>query len=311
MPPKASKSKTPERSGGPAITWLHRDLYDRVRLAISALPAHFTSSLDIEGVSATDLFSFNSALGTTIEDQVVEALNRMRPVWDPESKYQVYRFERQPQTFPDVRLVTHAPGHTEPILMGIELKGWFVISKEGEPSFRYTVTPSACAAADLLVVVPWIFRNVISGTPLLLSPFVEEARFAADMRNFHWQHVRGTGAAKDRVITAAHKTPYPSKKNNSSDRAKNDGGGNFGRVARANIMEKFVTEIMQHRAAGIPVFAWQKFLRAFSEGADETRILREIGRIEGELSEDLALTFAEREQLAHYFEAIAGRLRGT
>ena len=39
-------------------------------------------------------------------------------------------------------------------LLGIELKGWYVLSKEGEPSGRYKVTPAACAPQDLLVIVP-------------------------------------------------------------------------------------------------------------------------------------------------------------
>jgi hypothetical protein len=49
--------------------------------------------------------------------------------------------------------------------MGIELKGWYVLAKEKEPSFRYKVTLTVCAPADLLVVVPWALSNVISGRP--------------------------------------------------------------------------------------------------------------------------------------------------
>jgi hypothetical protein len=42
----------------------------------------------------------------------------------------------------------------------------------------------------LIVVVPWVLGNVISGSPLLFEPFVESARFAAQYRNYHWQHIR-------------------------------------------------------------------------------------------------------------------------
>jgi len=74
--------------------------------------------------------------------------------------------------------------------MGIELKGWYLLAKEGEPSFRFQVTPRACAIQDLVVVVPWELINVISGKPQVFAPYVENARYAAEYRNYHWQHVR-------------------------------------------------------------------------------------------------------------------------
>jgi hypothetical protein len=54
---------------------------------------------------APDVFTLASALGATIEEEVVQTLNRMRQVWDPDQEYQTYGFVRQPQTFPDVYYV--------------------------------------------------------------------------------------------------------------------------------------------------------------------------------------------------------------
>ena len=85
---------------------------------------------------ATDWFAFNSSLGATIEDQVTASLNDLRTVLDPDNQYSLYGFERQPQTFPDIVLCTSAPDIEPPILMVIELKGWYVLAKEREPSFR-------------------------------------------------------------------------------------------------------------------------------------------------------------------------------
>ena len=34
---------------------------------------------------------------------------------------------------------------TSAIAMGIELKGWYLLSKEGVGSFRFQVTPAACS----------------------------------------------------------------------------------------------------------------------------------------------------------------------
>src|SRR6185312_16764485 len=94
----------PTRSGGPPTSWKHRRLYDRVLDALHALPARFRTSLRIAGISATDLFTLNTPLGAAIEPSVVESLNGLRELWDPDGQYEVYSFVRQAQVFPDVRL---------------------------------------------------------------------------------------------------------------------------------------------------------------------------------------------------------------
>ncbi|WP_447859617.1 zinc ribbon domain-containing protein [Nitrospira calida] len=82
--------------------------------------------------------------------------------------------------------------------MGIELKGWYLLAKEAEPSLRFQVTAAACAQRDLIVVVPWVLGNVISGSPILFEPFIESAKYAADYRNYHWQYICETDAAIQR-----------------------------------------------------------------------------------------------------------------
>jgi len=59
-------------------------VFEAVKRALGALPYSFSTDLIITGVAATDLFSFNTSLGASIETQVVKALNEMRPVWDPD-----------------------------------------------------------------------------------------------------------------------------------------------------------------------------------------------------------------------------------
>lgn len=65
-------------------------LASRIRDALTALPIHFQSPTVMEGLDATDLFALNTVLGATIEVQVVEALNRMRDVWDPEGEWPLH-----------------------------------------------------------------------------------------------------------------------------------------------------------------------------------------------------------------------------
>lgn len=140
----------------------------------------------MDGLLATDIFTLNAALGAMIEEQVVATLNEMRPIWDPDKKYQAYSYARQAQTFPDVLLRKRTDG--EDILMGIELKGWYLLAKERMPNFRFVASANACSEWDLIVVVPWALSNVLSGTPVAYRPFIELAKFAAEQRNYYWQH---------------------------------------------------------------------------------------------------------------------------
>lgn len=165
----------------PDEDWEHFEIYQAVKGSLNALPYSFTTDLNITGVAATDLFSFNSSLGASIETQVVKSLNELRASWDPKQQYALYHFVRQSQRFPDV--ILRNSSNPQDIVMGIELKGWYVLAKEREPSFRYRVTPNVCARADLLVVFPWALSSVVSGSPQLFQPYVVSARFAAAYRN--------------------------------------------------------------------------------------------------------------------------------
>src|SRR2546422_10442772 len=100
-------------------TWEHYELWKRVWEAMRSLPDHFKTTTNIEGMLATDIFTLNTALGATIEEQVVYSLNALRSVWDPNKVYQTYAFIRQSQTFPDVVLRRKTDGRE--IVMGIEL----------------------------------------------------------------------------------------------------------------------------------------------------------------------------------------------
>lgn len=224
---------------------------------------------------ATDLHTLNTALGATIEEQVVRTLNLIRTTWDPHGKYALYSFVRMPQTFPDVRLRKVSGGET---ILGIELKGWYLLAKEGEPSLRFQCSARACARQDLIVVVPWVLGNVISGSPILFEPFVESAQYAADFRNYHWQHVRKT--AQDTTIDPApNAQPYRSKVDQILDVPRSDGGGNFGRLARTGMMDEYMAKLREVLLCGIRTEYWREFLRAFQENTTEAGARAALSRL--------------------------------
>lgn len=251
----------PERQG-PAESWPHYPLYRRVVEALYATPAHFSSRTVIEGMAATDLQTLSTVLGAAIEEQVVATLNRLRPVWDPEDRYQRFAFQRQAQVFPDVLLKSDHNG--QEIILGIELKGWYLLAKEKSPNFRFTTTPAACAAADLIVVMPWALGNVLSGSPIAYKPFVTQARYAAEYRNHWWSHIR-EARSDTGIISPEGVNPYPAKSDPVADKPVSDRGNNFGRLARTGLMDEYIQEALNLRLSGIPARAWIDFLLQFEQ----------------------------------------------
>lgn len=292
----------------PEADWEHFNLFQDVFKALFALPSFFKSDLFIAGVLATDLFTFNSSLGATIEAQVASALNEIRSVWDPEQKYSLYRFVRQPQTFPDVTLRASAPDIQPQILMGIELKGWYILAKEREPSFRYKVTPSVCAPPDLLVVYPWALSNVISGSPILFEPYVVGARYAAEYRNWYWRYKK-EGKSNNDLALSSSTGFYPTKSAPISDEAISDKGGNFGRFARTGLMDKYINKLIREELSGIPISAWQSFLSIFSEGWSDEKVTRVLEQITSQFTQrKSALSPETFAQIKQYLQHIADLL---
>lgn len=264
--------------------WNHIDLYKSVYDTLFALPGFFKSELKITGVLATDLYTFNSALGATIENQIVDALNELREEWDRENRYRTYRFVRQAQRFPDVILRGSTPEKENDVILGIELKGWYALAKEREPSFRFTASPNVCTPWDLLCVFPWTLSEVVSGTPQLFNPFVTGARYAAEYRNWYWQH--GMSGKSDKTINFANLNQfYPASKSEMNGQPASDSGNNFGRLARYGILDEYMKQLRREKLSGIPIDAWQRFLGFFKEERQDKNISKDLDRLLVEIGE--------------------------
>jgi hypothetical protein len=270
-----STGSSPPQRDLPDPSWEHFALYSSVREAVAALPVYFRTETHISGIMATDLQTLNNVLGATIEEQVVRTLNLIRTTWDPNGRYALYSFVRQPQTFPDVRLRKVVGEDT---LMGIELKGWYLLAKEEEPSARFKVNSAACAKQDLIVYVPWVLSNVISGSPLLFEPFIESARYAAEFRNYWWQHVRQT-SADTTIEVPSNVHPYPSKADQVQDKPRSDGGHNFGRLARTGLMDSYKTKLDEILLCGVKAIFWRDFLKAFTESTTDSQARAALDRL--------------------------------
>jgi hypothetical protein len=267
-------------------------LREGVKDALTSLPAYFRFDNPVSGINATDLFALNSLLGAGIELEVVRTLNALRHVWDPDGEWAGFRFERSSQAFPDVRLTRPAANGSVDIAIGIELKGWWLLAKEGVPSLRYQVAPAACDVFDLVCVVPWHLDNAVSGRAEVIEPWIESAKYEALYRDHWWTNVRKAKGKKGVVYPdSAH--PYPAKADHVLARAEQDGGGNFGRLPRAvGLMDGFIAQSMRHQILGIPAADWVAFLKAHSDTATpqevEASLQRELERHLARVSPDTA-----------------------
>lgn len=256
------------------------ELRNGVIRALRAVPMHFMSTINIEGLSATDLFSMNTLLGGAIEDQTVATLNATRTIWDPNGKWADYEFRRYAESFPDVRL---EGGVESQPLIGIELKGWYLLAKEEMPSFRFRASANAMTVWDLIAVFPWSLSNVISGTPVLEPPYIEQAKYAADLRTYYWEN-RSEDA---KPVEHPDTHPYPEPGSAYSDIVRDDRGGNFGRIARVRgLMDEWVSSSMDIKLAGISAKWWVRFLKLFDERNDVEAIKRRFERLAQDTGHD-------------------------
>lgn len=162
--------------------------------------------------------------------------------------------------------------------MGIELKAWYLLAKEREPNFRYKVTPSVCAPADLLVIVPWVLSNIVTGSPKILAPYIESARYVAEYRNYYWQFARTTTGNRE-IRSPSGVCPYPPAKANVSDEAVSDSGKNFGRASRTGIMDSYINTIMRTRLLGIEAEYWHGFFKVFTEETSPEETESKFGKM--------------------------------
>ena len=257
-------------------------LIDRLRnVAFPSLPAECSIENKYSGILATDLFSLNTLLGSMIESKVVHFLNSHRYLWD-NGEWNEYHFVRSNESFPDVRLVKTTDARC--VAMGIELKSWFILSREGEPSFRYRTASEACDKGDLLCIIPWYLSDAVCGNPVLTTPWVFSAKAASEATKRYWVYERQTDKPltleERRLETPLGVRPYmENARDKTNYKPFNDGGNNFGRLARTGIMSDFVNETLMTDILGIPANNWRLFLKAHTDSNSIQDIQKKIASI--------------------------------
>ena len=85
QPSDSAHTLIPPSRAFPDNQWAHYSLWDKVNDLIYSLPNYFKTDLIVKGINVTEIFSIGSAFTTVVDTQVVEILNRLRGIWDPEN----------------------------------------------------------------------------------------------------------------------------------------------------------------------------------------------------------------------------------
>ena len=124
------------------------------------------------------------------------------------------------------------------------------------------------------------------------------------MRTYYWNHRKGSDKGRNCSIIHPTTHPYPKPGTQYVARPVQDGGNNFGRLARIDdLMKEWIAELVDTKMAGIEAKYWIPFFRLFSEGKTSEQIKNELGELVTKIRDDLPRTNdnvrKEDEILAH------------
>jgi hypothetical protein len=159
-------------------------------------------------------------------------------------------------------------------------------------------------------VIPWLLSEVISGTPKLLTPYKELARYAAEYRNYYWQKSRIENNENPNIHRPPQESryPYPDSKREASDEAEEDKGGNFGRVARSGIIDSYTVSIKSQDYLGVKIAHWIQFFKAISETSTDIQIDKQIQRLKAQIQVESSSSDEEKLEYQAAFLEVVGQL---
>jgi len=107
-----------------------------------------------------------------------------------------------------------------------------------------------------------------------------------------------TSSASKGIRLSSATAHYPEKSDLISDVPDHDPGGNFGRFARTGLMDDFTKEVGNRLLAGVPIHAWRRFLRVFTESPTPRALDNLVATLERERRRDPNAVLKSAEQVA-------------
>jgi hypothetical protein len=129
-------------------------------------------------------------------------------------------------------------------------------------------------------------------------------------RNYYWQksRIENNEDAKINRPPERNRKPYPASKQESSDEAASDKGGNFGRVARAGILDEYTSDIKAQDYLGIKITHWITFFKAISETSADSHIDKRLQTLKNQILSEPDSADEERAKYRYVFLEVLERL---
>lgn len=92
--------------------------------------------------------------------------------------------------------------------------------------------------------------------------------------------------------------PYPDSKQEASDQAIDDKGSNFGRIARAGLLDNYITKLKSLDYLGVKIAHWVEFFKAISETSTDIEIKHRINRLRKKILTETGISALSASQSA-------------
>lgn len=211
---------------------------------------------------------FNNYVGQSIEELIGIQLNQSRLLWTDDPNLM---FVRNAVQFPDLYLVDV---RQKCFLLSIEVKSWFVFATDNIKA-RFEAAPNIMKSDSLLILFPWYMSKLIAGVPILLQPFIGNAKALAERRDQIWlagglrQFQQGLVSAKRQIetppleVAALNKTKTKSvayQRNGAIFEKESENFGKIWRIYDPQINAIFYPQTLEQRILNKSIATWRKDL---------------------------------------------------
>ena len=214
-----------------------------------------------------DLAKASDLVSGVVEDRIPTLLNSVRSTtWDEDGALGDYEWRKFAIGFPDILLVRRSD--PTDVLFEIEAKSWYILASDPLTA-RFLTSQTVIRDGTLVVVVAWMLDGVVSGSPVLLRIYVDDARRLAKVRDDAWTATAPPDS--HRVVDPDNPvgTPRNLLKTQVRGELKGSAGGwakdadNFGKLDRVydDQVRAFRDSVWGLPAAGKSLKSWRDFIK--------------------------------------------------
>jgi hypothetical protein len=247
---------------------------DLVRTALLALEGTVVPEFQIPlPGDLKDISKASALVSGVVEDRIPALLNSVRETtWDADQSLRDYEFRKFEIGFPDILLVNRSDPTDS--IFEIEAKSWYVLSKDPMTA-RFLTSGQIIKPGTLVVVFAWMLDGVVSGSPVLLRMWVDEAIRLAAVRDAKWTETPPDDSHRVQQPDNPLGTPRSAIRTQTQGEIKGANGSwrkdadNYGKLHRLYdpAIVAFENSTLSLSVAGKTLSEWRVFIGRRSTGA--------------------------------------------